>query len=81
MPMATRRHVLDHVDPTDPAILTTEQRLAEVSAILAAGVLRLRRRCALPATSPPVGNLQNPQESGEPGLEYQAETRLHVQRG
>lgn len=79
--MATRRHVLDHLDPTDPAILTPEQRLAEVSAILAAGVLRLRRRCALPATSPPVGNLQNLQESGKTGLELSSETRLHVQRG
>lgn len=68
-------------DPADPAILTPEQRLAEVSAILAAGVLRLRRRCALPTTSPPVGNLQNPQESGETGLELSSETRLHVQRG
>jgi len=79
--MATRPQVLNPVDPTDPAILTPEQRLAEVAAILATGVLRLRRRCALPATPPPVGNLQNPQESGEPGLELRGQTRLHVQRG
>ena len=76
--MSTQSHVFD---PTDPADLTPEQRLAEVSAILAAGVLRLRRRCAFSAKLPPSGNLQNPQESGESGLELCSETRLHVQRG
>ena len=30
-------------DPTDPANMTPEERVAEVAAILADGVLRLRR--------------------------------------
>jgi hypothetical protein len=34
-------------DPTDPAHLTADQRLAELAAILAEGVLRLRARAAL----------------------------------
>ena len=36
-------------DPTDPDLLTAEQRIAELAAILAAGVLRLRGRSAIPA--------------------------------
>jgi hypothetical protein len=39
-------------DPTDPAHLTPDQRLAEIASILAEGVLRLRARAAL---TPPVG--------------------------
>jgi hypothetical protein len=38
----------DSFDPTDPDLLTPEQRLAEIAAILAAGVLRLRHRSAIP---------------------------------
>src|SRR5262245_8875887 len=36
----------------DPALLTPEERLRELAAVLAAGVLRLRERAALPANSP-----------------------------
>ena len=39
--MAKRR---DLFDPTDPASLQPEQRLDEVAAILASGVLRMRER-------------------------------------
>src|SRR4029079_2685648 len=34
-------------DPTDPALLSPDQRLAEIASILAEGVLRLRARSAL----------------------------------
>ena len=35
-------------DPTDPANMTPEERLAEVAAIFAEGVLRVHRRGTLP---------------------------------
>jgi hypothetical protein len=44
MPMATRR---DLFDPSDPEQLRPEQRLAEIAAILAAGVIRMRQRGAV----------------------------------
>lgn len=77
--MTARSHHVAPPDPTDPATLTPEQRLAEVCAILAAGILRLRRRCALSAPLPSTKNLQIPQESGAMGLELSPEMRLHVQ--
>ena len=47
--MATRRDLLD---PTDPARMSPEQRLSEVAAIVAAGVVREPewRLCAGPQT-------------------------------
>ncbi len=42
--MAKRR---DLFDPTDPARLEPEQRLTEVAAILAAGVIRMREQRAV----------------------------------
>ena len=39
--MTSRRHLFD---PTDPSGLGPEQRLGEVAAILAAGVIRMRAR-------------------------------------
>ncbi len=65
-------------DPTDPANMTPEERLAEVAAILAEGVLRLRRRAAVPATVAPARNLL---ESEQDGLDDSPETRLHGHRG
>lgn len=70
--MATR------TDPTDPANLTSSERLTEVAAILAAGIIRLRRRAALSA---PAAEPQIPPESGQNGLDVGAEFRLHGQRG
>jgi len=35
-------------DPTDRVHMSAEERLEELAAILAAGVLRLRPRCAIP---------------------------------
>lgn len=65
-------------DPSDPANMTPEERVAEVAAILAEGVLRLRRRTAVPGDVPPVGI---PLESEQNGLDECAETRLHGHRG
>ena len=71
--MAKRR---DQFDPTDQAGLQPEQRLTEVAAILAAGVLRLRERrrtvTCMPRISP---------ESGETRLELPARSRPDGQRG
>ena len=63
-------------DPTDPVHMAPEQRLAEVAAILARGVLRLRNRSALPATAAPADPSQNSFKSGEIGLELCPEMRL-----
>ena len=65
-------------DPTDPANMTPEERVAEVAAILAEGVLRLRRRAAVRGN---VSAVENPLESGEKGLEHVAETSPHGHRG
>ncbi len=65
-------------DPTDPANMSAEERVAEVAAILAEGVLRLRRRAAVPGNVP-ANNI--PLESGQIGLDAGAETRLHGHRG
>ncbi len=52
-------------DPTDPTHIPPEERLIEVAAILAAGVLRLHRRAALPV--PPDAEI--PLDSGRNCLE------------
>ena len=48
--MAKRR---DLFDPTDPADLQPEQRLTEIAAILAAGVIRMRERRGCEASGGP----------------------------
>jgi hypothetical protein len=68
-------------DPTDPANMSPEARLAEVAAILAGGVLRLRRRAAIPAVGGDVPANEPPLESEAEGLDERAETRLHGHRG
>lgn len=68
-------------DPSDPANMTPEERLAEVAAILAEGVLRLRRRAAVPAVPGHVSAARNPQESGQHGLDDGAGTSPHGHRG
>ena len=65
-------------DPTDPCHQTPQQRLDEVAAILAAGVLRLRCRSALLAENSAVP--AHP-ESSQNGLDECGETRLHGHRG
>ncbi len=49
-------------DPTDPANMSSDDRLAEVAAILAEGVRRLRRRAAIPGIP---GETATPKESEE----------------
>ena len=68
-------------DPTDPANMTPEERVAEVAAILAEGVLRLRRRAAVPAIPGDVSEVENCPESGQNGLDRVARTRPHGHRG
>ncbi|GIW80434.1 MAG: hypothetical protein KatS3mg105_2241 [Gemmatales bacterium] len=76
----------------DPAALTADERLREVAAILAAGVLRLRSRNALladPLTLHPLpkgegrgeGAPKNLPESVQDCLEIPAETVLSVHTG
>lgn len=68
-------------DPTDPACITPEERLAEVAAVLAEGMLRLRQRSGILPTSTPPEISGNPLESGQIGLELSAKSRLHGQHG
>jgi hypothetical protein len=65
-------------DPTNPRLLTHEQRLDELTAILAIGmgrVMELRAdRCCIPTN-------QNPLESQQNSLDVPWESRLHGSRG
>ena len=54
--------------------LTAEERLAEIASILAAGILRLHKRFALPTEK---GQIIAPESSPE-SLEVSDETRLSV---
>ena len=69
------------IDPTDPANMTPAERLAEVAAIFAEGVLRLRRRAAGLTPKLTVIHPVESTESAANGLEVPSETRLHGQRG
>lgn len=64
----------------DPEFLTPAERLQEIAAILAAGVLRLHRRAAL-LTEPLAGSApENLLESGQDGLEVSEPPVLSVHR-
>jgi len=65
-------------DPTDPANLTSQQRIEEIASILAAGVLRLRSRGVVLARSSTSKILS---DSDQNGLDDSANRRLHGQRG
>ncbi len=78
----------------DPSFLTPDERLSEVAAILAGGVLRLHTRAALSGDSPaqddgdsPIfvgqkaGQFPESPDSAPTGLELSAETVLSVQGG
>jgi len=62
----------------DPSYLTPDERLSEVASILAAGVLRLRARSALPGDDPAPEILP---ESWPTCLEVPAKTVLSVHTG
>jgi hypothetical protein len=68
-------------DPTDPANMTPEERVAEVAAILAEGVVRLRRRTATPAGAADVPAPQSALESAPNGLDECGGTRPCGHRG
>ena len=65
----------------DPAFLTPDQRLAEVASILAAGVLRLHARAAIPDDPEQLVAPGNLGKSGSPRLEVFDETVLSVHNG
>ncbi len=71
--MTKRRDVHD---PTDPAAFRPEQRLSEVAAIVARGVLRLRdhRRANIPGS-------EKPPESAKTSLELSGQSRPDGQSG
>jgi hypothetical protein len=66
---------------TDPARMTAGERLREVAAILAAGLLRLRARSALPTDPGQVPGPENLPETGPDCLEVPSETVLSVHTG
>uniref|UniRef100_A0A7C4QME0 Uncharacterized protein n=1 Tax=Schlesneria paludicola TaxID=360056 RepID=A0A7C4QME0_9PLAN len=66
---------------TDPARMTADERLREVAAILAAGLLRLRARSALPTDPGQVPGPENLPETGPDCLEVPSETVLSVHTG
>jgi hypothetical protein len=59
------------------ARLSPDERLGEIAAILAAGLLRLDQRAALPAEESP----ENPPKTLPEGLELSRQTRLSVHCG
>jgi hypothetical protein len=65
----------------DPSTLTPDERRAEVANILAAGVLRLSARAALPGDAPERSAPENPAESASSCLEVSDETVLSVHNG
>ena len=62
----------------DPSFLTPDERLSKVACILAAGVLRLHARAALPGDDPA---LEKSRDSGPAGLEVSEKTVLSVHSG
>ena len=69
--MATRRSRSGD-DPNDPAAMQPHERIGEIAAIFAAGVVRLRRGEVTPL---------NPPDSDHNCLDECPETRLHGHRG
>ena len=67
-------------DPTDPANMTSEERLAEVAAIFAEGVLRLRRGAAGLTPKLTVIHRVESAESAANSLEVPSESSPHGQR-
>ena len=65
----------------DPSSLTPDERFAEVAGILAAGILRLHARAALPDNATEQSAPENAAESGFPGLEVSDKTVLSVHNG
>ena len=64
-----------------PEFLTPDQRLRDLAAILARGVLRLHSRAALTINPGQHADPEKPQNLGENCLELPPETRLTVHTG
>ncbi len=69
----------DLFDPTDFAHMTPQNRLGEVAAVLAAGVLRMREQPRRRAIASP--QLSDFSESGETRLELYGRNGPDAQRG
>lgn len=67
--------------PFDDSLLTPDERRSEVASILAAGILRLSARAALPGDAPEVPAPENPAQSASSCLEVSDETVLSVHPG
>ena len=67
-----------HDATRDPAAMTPDERRREVAAILARGVLRLRRSAENAPGSSPSRTPENTSESSREVLDEGAETSLHV---
>ena len=65
----------------DPATMSADERLCEVAAILAAGILRLRSRAALPADPGSPSYAANSPNSSQDCLEVSPATVLSVHTG
>ena len=70
------------MSPTlEPEKLTPEERLEEVAAILATGLLRLRDRAALGGSSAMPETLENPASASFEALDLRADPSVTVQAG
>jgi hypothetical protein len=65
----------------DPTAMTADERLREVAAILAAGILRLRSRAALPGDPDLYRGSIYPPQSTQDCLAVSAQTVLSVHTG
>lgn len=65
----------------DSVSMTPEERRAAIAQILAAGILRLHTRAALPAASVSSRDTKNTENPGSPRLEVPAGTVLSVHNG
>jgi hypothetical protein len=61
--------------------MTPDERRAAIARILAAGILRLHTRAALPSASAPSSDAENTENPGSPRLEVPDETVLSVHSG
>jgi len=65
----------------DPSQLTPDERMHELAAILAAGLVRLRDRAALATQSPPESAGENLAEPSPEALEFHPQTSVTGQGG
>lgn len=67
-------------DSDHPRKMPADARLTAIAAIMALGVLRLRRRLVAPGEESAETASESPQ-SGDIGLELREDSRLHVRNG